>query len=76
VSEADGGAFTAILSHVPADEQHGENRIQVGSLVHVYGRLVPGEYDANGGPVLRAEFYRHWPRGQYVTTAARGAWRR
>ncbi len=76
VSETDGGAFSARLEHVAPEEQNGENRIQIGSLVHVYGRLVPGEYDANGGPVLRAEFFRHWPRGQYVTTAARGAWRR
>lgn len=76
VSEADGGPFSAALTAVSAEDSHGENRIQVGSLIHVYGRLVAGEYDARGGPVVRAEFYRHWPRGQYVTTASRGSWRR
>ena len=76
ISEADGGAFTVVIDHLPPEDQLGENRMQAGSLIHVYGRLVPGEYDANGGPVLHSEFYRHWPRGQYVTTAARGNWRR
>lgn len=76
VSEADGGPFSAVLGRVSPEETHGENRIQIGSLVHVYGRLVQGEYDSVGGPVVRAEFHRHWPRGQYVTTASRGSWRR
>ena len=75
VSESDGGPFTAVLRLAPED-QIGENRLQPGALVRVYGTLSQGEYDPQGGPVLRAEFYRHWPRGQYVTTAARGAFRR
>ena len=74
VSEQNGGAFTAVVQLSPED-QHGENRVQVGSLLRIYGQLVPEQYDAAGGPVLRATFYRHWPRGQYVTTAARNRWR-
>ncbi len=38
--------------------------------------LVQGEYDDQGGPVLQAQYYRHWPRGEYVTTANVGALRR
>jgi hypothetical protein len=75
VSERDGGPFTALVQLSPED-QTGENRVQTGSLLRVYGTLVPGEYDAQGGPVLRAQHYRHWPRGQYVTTAAAANWRR
>jgi hypothetical protein len=75
VSEADGGPFTALV-HLAGDDASGENRVQIGSLLKVYGTLVPGEYDARGGPVLRAQFYRHWPHGQYVTTAARASYRR
>lgn len=75
VSERDGGPFTAIVRLSPED-QVGENRVQPGSLLRVYGTLVQGEYDAQGGPVLQVQHYRHWPRGQYVTTAARTYWRR
>ncbi len=75
VSERDGGPFTALIDLRPEDAA-GENRVQVFSLLRVFGRLVPGEYDAQGGPVIRAEYYRHWPRGEYVTTAAAAAMRR
>jgi hypothetical protein len=75
VSEQSGGPFTAVLQLHPEDVT-GEHRLQAGSLVRVYGTVVPGEYDDNGGPVLRAQYYRHWPRGQYVTTADANAMRR
>jgi hypothetical protein len=75
VSARDGGPLTAVIALRPEDAA-GENRVQVFSLLRVFGRLVPGEYDAQGGPVLRAEFYRHWPRGEYVTTEASSAMRR
>jgi hypothetical protein len=45
----------------------GPNRLYTWSLVRVYAR-VTNEYDERGGPVFRAEYYRHWPRGTYVTT--------
>lgn len=75
VSDQAGGPFTAIVRLSPEDTT-GENRVQPLSLLRVYGTLVPGEYDAEGGPILRAQYYRHWPRGQYVTTAAAANWRR
>lgn len=75
VSEQNGGPFTALLRLSPEDAV-GENRVQTGSLVRVFGTLVQGEYDSEGGPVLRAEHYRHWPRGQFVTTEMRNRWRR
>ncbi len=75
VSARDGGPFTAVITLRPEDVQ-GENRLQVFSLVRVFGRLVPGEYDDRGGPVLAVEYYRHWPRGEYVTTEAAAAMRR
>lgn len=75
VSERDGGPFTALLVLRPEDVT-GENRVQVYSLLRVFGTLVQGQYDDQGGPVIRGEFYRHWPRGEYVTTAASSAMRR
>lgn len=75
VSGRDGGPFTAVLTLRPEDQQ-GENRVQVFSLLRVFGTLAPGEYDDQGGFVLRGAYYRHWPRGEYVTTDAAGAMRR
>jgi hypothetical protein len=37
---------------------------------------VTGEYDAEGGPVLDCEHYRHWPRGQWAHTGMRDRMRR
>lgn len=74
VSERSEGVFTAIV-HLHGEDVAGRNRLQTGSLVRVYGK-VTGAYDAEGGPVIEARYYRHWPRGQYLTTAAAGQMRR
>ena len=75
MSERDGGAFTAVVRLRP-DEATGENRVQANGLLRVFGTVTAGEYDADGGPVLHVAYYRHWPRGQYVTTAASALMRR
>lgn len=74
VSQRSEGPFTAKLRLRP-EHVEGRNRLQPGSLIRAYGR-VTGEYDAEGGPVLAATYYRHWPRGQYLTTADRSRMRR
>lgn len=74
VSERQGGPFTAILDIRP-DDLSGQDRLWVGSLVKVYGSPT-GEFDEDGGPVIDAEWYRHWPRGKYVTTGAAASMRR
>ena len=51
------------------------DRLWTGSLVRVYGTAT-GETDADDGPVLQAQWYRHWPAHYYVTTAAAGSMRR
>lgn len=75
VSARDGGPFTAVVTLRPEDLE-GENRLQTNSLVRVFGTVTPGEYDAEGGPVVQGQYYRHWPRGQYVTTASADLMRR
>lgn len=75
VNARDGGPFTAALRLRPGDVE-GENRVQTNSLLRVFGTVVQGEYDAQGGPVIDVQYYRHWPRGEYVTTANAGAMRR
>ena len=74
VSDRQSGPFTAIVDIHPEDRE-GEMRLWAGSLVKVYGSPT-GEFDTEGGPILQAEFYRHWPRGTYVTTGAAGSMRR
>lgn len=75
INDRDGGSFTAVL-RLNAEDLNGENRLQPLALVHVYGTVVQGEYNPEGGPVLRGLYYRHWPRGQFVTTASSGGMRR
>ena len=52
-----------------SEDDIGAHSIGPGSLVRVIGKLGD-EVDAeDGGPVLRASYYRHWPRNFFVTTA-------
>jgi hypothetical protein len=52
-----------------SEDDIGEHSIGKGSLVRVIGKLTD-EVDADdGAPVLRASYYRHWPRNFFVTTA-------
>lgn len=75
VSERAGGPFTAQVQ-LRSNELSGEKKLWIGSLVKIYGAPT-GELDPeSGGPVLQADFHRHWPRGTYVTTGARGSMRR
>jgi len=74
ITDRSTGPFTAVLTMHPEDRQ-GEARLWTGSLLKVYGSPT-GEFDAQGGPVLQVRYYRHWPRGTYVTTGARGSMRR
>ncbi|MEM9195338.1 MAG: hypothetical protein AAGF12_39575 [Myxococcota bacterium] len=74
VSERAIGPFSIQIQMRPEDRE-GQDRMWVGSLVKVYGSPT-GDFDDEGGPLIRAAFYRHWPRGTYVTTGAAGSMRR
>ncbi|HEX6239439.1 MAG TPA: hypothetical protein VFZ61_01045 [Polyangiales bacterium] len=74
VSEASLATFTADATLTSA-EISGKDRVWVGSLLKVYGKYT-GEYSEETGPVIDVVYHRHWPRGTYVTTAARGSMRR
>lgn len=74
VSERQGGPFTALIALRPED-QSGKYRLGPESLLKIYGKATP-DYDAQGGPILRVEHYRHWPPGNYVSTGHRDAMRR
>ncbi len=69
VSQRDGGPFSTTIS-LRDEDTSGPSRLNVGSLVKVYGSPT-GEFDDRGGPVLDAAWYRQWPHGAYVTTSGR-----
>lgn len=70
VGEREFAIVHATLKLSPADDI-GEKSINRGSLVRVIGKLTD-EVDADdGSPVFKAEYYRHWPRNFFVTTASR-----
>ncbi|MCS6799834.1 MAG: hypothetical protein NZ898_15175 [Myxococcota bacterium] len=74
VSERAIGPWTARI-RLRHEDRFGSDRVWVGSLLRVYGRPT-GDTDEQGGPVVAGEWYRHWPRGAYVTTGAAVTMRR
>jgi len=74
ISQREGGPFSAKLVLSP-DDQIGKNRVYKGSLLKVYG-FPTGDFDEQGGPIIQAQYYRHWPRNTYVTTTAQRTMRR
>jgi hypothetical protein len=70
VGEREFAIVHATLKLTPSDDL-GEKSLNRGSLVRVLGKLTD-EVDAeDGAPVLKADYYRHWPRNFFVTTASR-----
>jgi len=74
ISDKAGGPFSALLT-LRSEDREGRDRLYAGSLLKVYGHVMT-EYDDRGGPIIRADYYRHWPRGAYVTTLRAGNMRR
>lgn len=74
VSEREIGRFVALIHMRPEDGAEGTLRLNVGSLVRVYGTSTGN--DESDQPIIQAEWYRHWPTHYYVTTAAAGSMRR
>jgi hypothetical protein len=74
ISERAGGPFTTTLKLAAVDTK-GADRLSPGCLVKIYGAPT-GEFDARGGPVIKAQWYRQWPHGAYVTTSGIATMRR
>jgi hypothetical protein len=69
VSEREMGRAHALLT-LKGEDELGELSVGLGSLVRVVGHVAEEVDAADGTGVVRADFYRHWPRGYYVTTKA------
>jgi hypothetical protein len=74
ISEKEGGPWTAVLTP-RAEHREGRDRINAGSLLKVYGHVAT-DFDERGGPIVNADYYRHWPHGTYVNTRRSGNMRR
>jgi hypothetical protein len=74
ISERAGGPFSTTI-RLRSEDSSGPERLNVGSLVKVYGSPT-GDFDDRGGPILKTQWYRQWPHGAYVSTAGQGAMRR
>jgi hypothetical protein len=68
VSDRDFGVVH-VLTKLHRDDDVGERSIAAGSLVRVAGQFGEDVDPADGAPILRGSFYRHWPRHFFVTKA-------
>lgn len=70
VSEHEFAVVHALLKLAP-DDDLGPRSVSRGSLLRVVGKLTDAVDPDDGGVVLKADYYRHWPRNFFVTTASR-----
>lgn len=61
-------ATVHVLARLASGDDIGKFSVQIGSLLRVVGHLTD-DAAPDGDAVVRADYYRHWPRGEYVTTA-------
>lgn len=75
VSEREHAVIHATLK-LNKDDNIGPKSVGIGSLVRVIGKIRDTIDNSDGNPVVQGEYYRHWPRNFFVTTAARNTMRR
>ena len=75
VSEREHAVVHALVT-LSADDDLGKKSVGPGSLVRIIGKIGDDVDADDGTPIVRASYYRHWPRNFYVTTAARADMRR
>jgi hypothetical protein len=74
VSDRDFGVVHALV-RLTGEDDVGEHSAGAGSLLRLAGRFGQNVDPNDGGPVLRATWYRLWPRYFFVTSAARSQMR-
>ena len=68
VSEHEHAVLHATVK-LSGEDDIGQDSVGKGSLLRVIGKLTDEVDPDDGSPVLRASYYRHWPRNFFVTTA-------
>jgi len=61
-------AIVHVIARITGEDDLGKTSVAPGSLVRVVGRLRDDVDAEDGAPVLAATYYRHWPRGEFVTS--------
>jgi hypothetical protein len=74
VSDRDFGVVHAIV-RLTGEDDIGRLSVGPGALMRIVGRFGEDVDPNDGGPVLRATWYRLWPRNFFVTSAARAQMR-
>jgi hypothetical protein len=69
VSDRDFGVVHVIVPLRPEDDV-GQHSVGGGSLLRVVGRFGEDVDPNDGAPIMRASYYRHWPRHFFVTKAS------
>jgi len=69
VSEREMGRAHALLA-LRAEDDLGQDSVGLGSLLRIVGTVSQDLDPGDGTPVVRGTYYRHWPRGSFVTTKA------
>jgi len=72
VSERDFGMVHARVRLEPEDDI-GSLPVGAGSLIRLIGTYGQDVDPGDGRAILRADYYRHWPRGQYVVGSGKEA---
>jgi hypothetical protein len=70
VGDRETGRAHALVT-LTAEDDLGERSVGLGSLLRVVGNVAEDVDPSDGSAIVRASFYRHWPRGFYKT-AKRG----
>jgi hypothetical protein len=65
-----------VLAKLESNDDIGQLSVGPGSLLRVVGTIGDELAAADGAAVIRASYYRHWPRNYYVTSADRSHMRR
>jgi hypothetical protein len=68
-------AIVHAIAKLEGGDDLGRKAVVPGSLVRVIGRLAQGVDAKDGAYVIQAEYLRHWPRDEFVTTGERDSMR-
>jgi hypothetical protein len=69
VSDKDFGVVHALVS-LRGDDDVGPRSVGLRSLIRIVGAIGQDASASDGGIVVHASWYRHWPAFTYVTTAS------
>ncbi len=69
VSDKDFGVVWALVS-LRGEDDVGPHSVGIRSLLRIVGTIGQDVSQADGAPVVRASYYRHWPSFFYVTRAS------